>query len=100
VLSAPSAQPILTVPAALLPTAAHPYQLDYVLWGETRTHARTPSLGTDVAPLRVLVISKPIPHWYHKWWVWTLIGTAAATAIIVPSVVLTRPKPGTGIILD
>jgi hypothetical protein len=82
--SAPGAK--LVVPPSLLPASDRPYVLEYRLWGETLHHART----SESAAVRVLVESDPIPRWYKKWWLWTLVGVGVATVVVVPSVVLTR----------
>jgi hypothetical protein len=76
----------LQLPGDLLPMSDRPYVLDYRLSGVTFHRART----DETAPMRVLVESPPLPRWYKKWWVWTLVG-AAVTAVVVTSVVATLP---------
>jgi hypothetical protein len=87
----------LRVPPTLLAPSDRPYVLEYQLWGETARRAATAGVGSDAAPVRVLVESDPIPRWYRKWWVWTLIGVGVAGAVVIPAVVLTRPPPTTDV---
>ena len=81
----------------LLHSSDHVYALEYFLWGQTPGGRTSVALASAQAPVRVVVDpdrSVKVP-WYRKWWVWTLVGTAVATAVVVPSVVLTRPAPPT-----
>jgi hypothetical protein len=83
----------LEVAADRLPASDRPYVLEYRLWGETPHHAAAGALG----PNRVLIESAPIPHWYRKWWVWTLVGAAVTAAVVIPSVLATRGPPTTDV---
>jgi hypothetical protein len=87
----------LTLPAASLPLSDRPYAIQYNVWGETLRGNPLGGPGSETSPLRILVESDPIPRWYRKWWVWTLAGIATAGVVVIPSVVVTRPPPTTGI---
>jgi hypothetical protein len=77
----------IQLPGDLFPMSDSPYVLDYRLSGSTFHHTRL----EESAPMRVLVESPPIPRWYKKWWVWTLVGVAVTAVVVIPSVVATQP---------
>lgn len=87
----------VSVPAQALPSSDRPYVLEYRLWGETARGRITDSLGTIAAPLRVPVEAdrapKAPPHWYRKWWVWTIVAVAAAGIAVGGVLLFYQPAP-------
>jgi hypothetical protein len=86
---------LIELEPADLPSSARPYSLQYRLWGETFVGHSTESLGSEAAPLRVLVdadrTARAPRRWYHKWWIWTIAGGALTAAAVITAVAVYRP---------
>jgi hypothetical protein len=79
---------------AQLPSSDRPYLLEYYLSAHDARGAELATLRDATTPLRLPIDpDRERPHWYKKWWVWTIVGVVAAGAVTTAVVLTTRPPP-------
>ncbi len=66
---------------AQLPSSDRPYLLEYYLSAHDEHGAELATLRDATTPLRLPIDpDRERPHWYKKWWVWTIVGGVVAGA--------------------
>jgi hypothetical protein len=79
---------------AQLPSSDRPYLLEYYLSAHDEHGAELATLRDATTPLRLPIDpDRERPHWYKKWWVWTIVGGVVAGAATTAAVLATRPGP-------